>query len=316
MLAAGATLFLAGPTVLAGCILPALAPPGPDPLEAPTRHAEADAALATGVAELAIHTDPVLTAAAQELATDRMAHAAALRGEIHRLEIHRVEPRRARPTPPAHPQPDLASAQSALTQATHAARNEAAALVMTLPGYRAALLASISACCATHIDDLGMQTYRDHRIPVERGMSPSRDVVRGLQGALASEHAAIWVYGVAGAFVTSAFAGRLVVALAAHQALRDATERMLIDAGARPVPPEPGYLTPQPVTDTASALRLVITAETDAAAAWRSVIERSTADPDLREAALDALTAAAVRATRWRAAIGGAPRTVPFPGAP
>jgi hypothetical protein len=32
----------------------------------------------------------------------------------------------------------------------HAAQDEAAALVLTLPGYRAALLASIAACCATH----------------------------------------------------------------------------------------------------------------------------------------------------------------------
>jgi hypothetical protein len=31
-----------------------------------------------------------------------------------------------------------------------AAQDEAAELVLTLPGYRAALLASIAACCATH----------------------------------------------------------------------------------------------------------------------------------------------------------------------
>jgi hypothetical protein len=91
---------------------------------------------------------------------------------------------------------------------------------------------------------------------------------------------------------------------------------MLIDAGTPPVPAEPGYLTPEPVTDVASALRMVITAETDAAAAWRSVVERSPADPDLRGTALEALTAAAVLATRWRAAAGITPITVPFPGAP
>ncbi|MGH3771774.1 MAG: ferritin-like domain-containing protein [Pseudonocardiaceae bacterium] len=137
-----------------------------------------------------------------------------------------------------------------------------------------------------------------------------------LQGALAAEHAAIWVYGVAGAFVTATLAGRLADAATAHQARRDATERMLIEAGAPPVPPEPGYLIPEPVTDAVSALRLAITAETDAAAAWRSVIERGTADPDLRGAALDALTGAAVRAAHWRAATGGTSLTVPFPGAP
>ena len=140
--------------------------------------------------------------------------------------------------------------------------------------------------------------------------------VDALQAALAAEHAAVWVYGLVGAFVPDELAGELDEGAVAHQARRDATERTLIDAGVRPVPAEPGYLSPEPVTDAASALRLVITAETDAAAAWRSVVERSPADPGLRGAALDALTRAAVWATRWRATAGIAPPTVPFPGAP
>ena len=153
----------------------------------------------------------------------------------------------------------------------------------------------------------GMETYRSDgaRVPVG-----------ALQDALAAEHAAVWVYGVAGAFVSGALGSRLEEGVTAHQARRNATERMLIDAGAPPVSPEPGYLTPQPVTDAASAIQLVITAENDAAAAWRSVVERSPADPDLRGAAMEALTAAAVRAARWRMSAGTAPLTVPFPGAP
>ena len=140
--------------------------------------------------------------------------------------------------------------------------------------------------------------------------------VEALQGALAAEHAAMWVYGVAGAFLPSGLTSRLDEAATEHQARRDATEQVLIGAGVPPVPAEPGYLTPEPVTDAASALRLVITAENDAAAAWRSVVERSPADPNLRGSALEALTAAAVRATRWRATAGTTPLTVPFPGAP
>jgi ferritin-like protein len=147
-------------------------------------------------------------------------------------------------------------------------------------------------------------------------MSGSQVLVEALQGALAAEHAAIWVYGVVEAFVSGTLDGQLEQAATAHQAQRDATERVLIDAGALPVPPEPGYLTPEPITDAASALRLAITAESDAAAAWRSVVERSPADPGLRGAALDALTGAAVRTTRWRATAGTSPLTVPFPGAP
>ena len=172
----------------------------------------------------------------------------------------------------------------------------------------------------------GMETYRGQRGAVRRGISPRGDreprgtarqvPVAALQGALAAEHAAVWVYGVAGAFMPATLARRLDEATTAHQARRDATERMLMDAGVPPVPPEPGYLSPEPVTDAASALRLVITAETDAAAAWRSVVERSPADPDVRGAALEALTAAAVRATRWRQTAGTVPLTVPFPGTP
>ena len=111
--------------------------------------------------------------------------------------------------------------------------------------------------------------------------------VGALQGALGAEHAAVWVYGLVGAFLPDALSRRLDEAGIAHQARRDATQRILIDAGATPVPPEPGYLTPEPVTDAASALRLAITAETDAASAWRSVVERSPADADLRGTALD-----------------------------
>lgn len=165
-----------------------------------------------------------------------------------------------------------------------------------------------------------METYRGNWAPPSPDMSPYRGgapvPVGALQGALAAEHAAMWVYGVAGAFVPNGLASRLDEAATDHQARRDATERMLISAGVPPVPAEPGYLTPEPVTDAASALRLVITAENDTAAAWRSVVERSPADPNLRGSALEALTAAAVRATRWRATAGITPVTVPFPGAP
>ncbi|MGH3793890.1 MAG: ferritin-like domain-containing protein [Pseudonocardiaceae bacterium] len=140
--------------------------------------------------------------------------------------------------------------------------------------------------------------------------------VNALQRALASEHAAVWAYGLASAFLAGTWAGRLAEAAASHRARRDSTERLLIDAGAQPVQAEPGYLTPEPVTDAASALRLTITVENDAAAAWRSVIERGPAQAGLRRTALDALTDAAVRAARWRTAAGDTPATVPFPGAP
>ncbi|HEX5144377.1 MAG TPA: hypothetical protein VFW21_10965, partial [Mycobacterium sp.] len=54
------------------------------------------------------------------------------------------------PAGPAPAAPAPSAARTALAQAARAAQEEAAGLVVTLPGYRAALLASIAACCATH----------------------------------------------------------------------------------------------------------------------------------------------------------------------
>ncbi len=164
MLAAGAALLVAGPAVLAGCSGSPPAPERPDPLESPARRAETDSALAQAVAEMAAQVGaqagaqmgaqarPALATAATALAADRMAHAITLRAELRRV---RTAPSsatpQATPTPAPPPaDPDLASARAALLQAVHAAQDEATQLVLTLPGYRAALLASIAACCATH----------------------------------------------------------------------------------------------------------------------------------------------------------------------
>jgi len=142
---------------------------------------------------------------------------------------------------------------------------------------------------------------------------PEDEAVAALQTALATEHAAVWAYGLVSAFLPAELAAQVDEAAAAHRARRDATERMLTDAGVKPAPAEPAYRTPGPVTDDAEALVLAVTAETDTAAAWRSVIERGARG---RSAALDALVGAAVRASRWRAAAGVPTLTVPFPGTP
>ncbi|MGH3764018.1 MAG: hypothetical protein ACRDS0_23650 [Pseudonocardiaceae bacterium] len=160
MLAAGASaaaLVLAGPSALTGCTASAPAPEQPDPLESLARRAEADAAQALAAAQRVTDADAGLAAAARALAADRMAHATTLRAELRRVHPNQppsaavssppVAPPSAAPPPPGA---DPAGTRSALTQAMHAAQDEAAALVLTLPGYRAALLASVAACCATH----------------------------------------------------------------------------------------------------------------------------------------------------------------------
>jgi hypothetical protein len=139
--------------------------------------------------------------------------------------------------------------------------------------------------------------------------------VTALQRALAAEHAAVWASELASAFFSQSLEPALTTAGVAHRARRDATERLLRDAGANPVPAEPAYLTPQPVSDQVSALELLATAENDAAAAWRAVLEHTDA-VEVRRSAQEALTSSAVCATRWHKAAGQSPATATtaFPG--
>lgn len=136
-----------------------------------------------------------------------------------------------------------------------------------------------------------------------------------VQAALGAEHAAIWVYGLVSAFLPDDFGAAVAEGATEHRARRDTTERLLADAGETPRPAEPAYVPPNPVTDQASAIAVLVLAESDTTVAWRAVLER-TDDPTLRRSALEALTTAAVRATRWRRAAGESPATPAFPGEP
>jgi hypothetical protein len=144
---AAGTLLAAGPMTLAGCTTPAASTPAePDPLESPARRAESDVALARAVAD----RHAALAAAAGALVADRQAHAAALRAELRRVEPSPTAVSSAPPAAPVTAAADQAVARDALAAAVRAAQQEAAGLVSVLPGYRAALLASVAACCASH----------------------------------------------------------------------------------------------------------------------------------------------------------------------
>lgn len=144
--ARGSAAVLLGGAALVSCTQPRT-PPQPDPLESVARHAAADVALATAIA--AAH--PALAEAATAVATDRRAHAEAVRGEL----------RRVTPTPSPSSTPtvpadlpvadDPAAARRELDGALRTAQHGAAVLVESAPGHRAGLLASIAACCASHL---------------------------------------------------------------------------------------------------------------------------------------------------------------------
>ncbi len=136
-----------------------------------------------------------------------------------------------------------------------------------------------------------------------------------LQDALAAEHAALWCYSYAVAFLPAAQLAQARDDEDAHRALRGQIEQTLTQIGARAVSAQPAYATPRPVTDGPSAAALVVVAETDALAAWRSVVERSS-DRELRGAALRALTDGTLRCARWRVVVGTPPAIPVFPGRP
>lgn len=133
-----------------------------------------------------------------------------------------------------------------------------------------------------------------------------------LAAALVAEHAAIFGYGVAGARLDASTVPLATQADTAHRSRRDALFLRLAGRGAKAPVAEPGYALPFPVTDQASALRLVTAIEERTAAAWLAALLETEGDD--RKLAVDALTDCAVRATRARRAAGLTPSTVPFPG--
>lgn len=137
--------------------------------------------------------------------------------------------------------------------------------------------------------------------------------VDALQGALATEHAALWSYALAVAFLPPEQAEQARLDADAHRELRSRVSETITEVGTRPVSAQPAYDPPQPVTDAASAAALVVVAETDTMAAWRSVAERTTYR-ELRAVALSTLTAATVRCARWRQVTGEQPFVPDFPG--
>ncbi|WP_260192069.1 ferritin-like domain-containing protein [Actinophytocola gossypii] len=148
-----------------------------------------------------------------------------------------------------------------------------------------------------------------------RSRNLPEESVAAVQAALGAEQAAIWVYGLVSAFLPEELAATVDEGATAHRNRRDETARLLADAGRKPRPPEPAYVPPEPVTDQASALTVLVLAETDTTVAWRAVLER-TDDRGLRDSALAALTDGAVRATRWREQAGDTPAARAFPGRP
>ncbi|WP_072802111.1 ferritin-like domain-containing protein [Rhodococcoides yunnanense] len=138
---------------------------------------------------------------------------------------------------------------------------------------------------------------------------------QALVDALNAEYAAVFAYGVVGAFSNPTRADLVAAYAAAHRARRDATIDALEAASVTPPLPSPAYSIPFPVVDPVGAAQLAAQAEVDTSIAWRSVVERSASGPT-RETGITALTEAALRLANWRQILNVAPPSVPFPGQP
>jgi hypothetical protein len=295
-LRAGALAALAVPLAACG--------PGydesPDPLQPLLAAAQADADAARALAK-GKDAD-----AAGQLADARAAHAAALKSEVDRLN---------RPAPSPSAAPPAPAALGDLKERLAAARKQAEDLVPGLPRYRAGLVAAVAAGCAAlqrTAPALGPGEDAPKPPAAASGAVPP-EAVDPLQGALAAEHAAVWVYGLVSAFLPGDFGDAEKSGAAEHAVRRDLLQTMLSAAGATPVAPEAAYVPKNPVTDAKSAAQVVATAEADCASAWLAVIDHVD-DAGLRTTALHALVAAARRGTPWRSEAGEKPAAIAMPG--
>lgn len=140
------------------------------------------------------------------------------------------------------------------------------------------------------------------------------------QRALGAEQQAAFGYTLAGPHLDTDVGSQLArTCQRAHEALRDKAAAAIVAAGGAPTPPAADYPSLYPVLGARSAQRLAIRLERDAAAAWRYLYaiaaETTGTRPAVaRTSAQGALTASAVRATRWRLRLNPAAATVAFPG--
>lgn len=335
-LRAGALVAVVAP--VAACTgTPAVS--APDPLQPLLTAAARDAATAKQAASAFADNGATLAV----IASVRQEQASALRTEVNRAAGVTSAP--APPSGSAVKAPALGAESTVtaqLTQSLVTAQHQAAALMASLPRYRAGLVGSVAAGCASLREALDSAP-----ITVTSATSPSAstspsespvssvpdtagvpvtgsiagtatgplatDTASALQDALSAENAALWLYGTASAFVGGGVEPEIVAAMNAVQNLRDAAAQRLSAGQVTPQPAQPAYLVPTPVSDQSTALAALAKAESSATVAWRSVLEH-TDDKDLRAAALEALVDSAVRETRWRRLSGQSPASIAMPG--
>jgi hypothetical protein len=141
------------------------------------------------------------------------------------------------------------------------------------------------------------------------GAGETAAAVAALQGALAAENAAIFGYGVAGAYMSGAQRGTATAFWNAHRSAGDSLAGLLRARGAQPAAADASYKLPFTVRDQSQAVALAVYLEDGVTAAYLGVVG-ATAQMGLREFAATAMQASAVRAAHWRGS------SMTFPGLP
>jgi hypothetical protein len=160
--------------------------------------------------------------------------------------------------------------------------------------------------------------------------APSAALVRAWQAALAAEYQAVFGYGIVQAHLVPDSGDSPALDLAVscgneHQALTQSNAEAMLAVSVTPQGPFADYPSLFPVTSAKDASALAIRLEDACTSAWRALYAAcapaatSGAQPaappvGLRASAQAALTASAVRATRWRKHANVTPSTQPFPG--
>jgi hypothetical protein len=142
---------------------------------------------------------------------------------------------------------------------------------------------------------------------------PSDADKAALFDAIATEHAAIYGYGIVSAHSSPDENDLVSQALAQHRERREAAITMLTDRSAKAPLPAVGYQLPFAVANPVDAGKLAVRMENDCAVAWRAVIEQAGSEQD-RAFGVTALTESAVLAAHWNQVLGVWPLTVAFPG--
>ena len=127
-----------------------------------------------------------------------------------------------------------------------------------------------------------------------------------LQGALAAENAAIFGYGVAGAYLTGRQRATATAYWNEHRSARDTLASLLRARGQQPAAAADTYKLPFGVHTAAEAVSLAIFLENGVTAAYLGLV--GAGDAGVRALGARAMQDAAIRAMAWRGS------TVAFPG--